>query len=130
MSVETTPMLLYAVAAVRVEPAGEADWFSRCAGAHAAIISTSEDALDIALRLPQAWNVVEGGRLRGLHDEADIMDGDARFSNGFDGSVFAIVGCDESNRYVALMQVNAAESVFWEQRLFNRGAPFETCIIW
>jgi hypothetical protein len=130
MSVETTPMLLYAVAAVRVEPTGEADWFGRCAGAHAAIISLSEDVLDIALRLPQVWNVVENARLRGLHDEADIMDGDARFSNGFDGSVFAIVGRDGSSRYVALMQVNAAESVFCEQRLFARGAAFETCILW
>ena len=52
MSVETTTMLLYAVAAIRVEPTGEAGWFNRCADAHAAIISISEDVLDIVLRLP------------------------------------------------------------------------------
>jgi len=129
MSVEITPMLLYAVAAVRVEPAGEADWFSRCTGAHAAIISISEDVLDIVLRLPQAWNAVENARLRGLHDDPDIMEGDARFLNGSDGSVFAIVGCDGSNQYVALMQMNAAESVFCEQRIFKQSTSFETCIL-
>jgi len=129
MSDETTTMLLYAVAAIRVEPTGEAGWFERCDEAHASIISISEDVLDIVLRLPQIWNVVENARLRGLHDDIDVMEGDERFANGFDGSVFAIVGCDGLNRYVALMQVNAAESVFCERRLFAPGAAFETCLI-
>jgi hypothetical protein len=122
-------MLLYAVAAIRVEPTGEAGWFDRCDDAHAAIISISEDVLDIVLRLPQAWNVVENARLRGLHDNVDVMEGDERFANGADGSVFAIVGCDGSAHYVALMQVNAAESVFCAQRLFTSGTAFETCLI-
>lgn len=129
MTVETTTMLLYAVAAIRVESTGEAGWFDRCDDAHAAIISISEDVLDIVLRLPQVWNVVENARLCGLHDNVDVMEGDERFANGSDGSVFAIVGCDGLERYVALMQVNAAESVFCEQRLFTPGTAFETCLI-
>ena len=122
-------MLLYAVAAIRVEPAGDAGWFSRCADAHAAIVSISEDVLDIVLRLPQVWNVVDNARLHGLHDDLDVMEGDERFSNGFDGSVFAIVGCEGRNRFAALMQVNAAESAFCEPRLFTHGAAFESCLI-
>ncbi|MGN6668596.1 MAG: hypothetical protein ACTHKH_16730 [Trinickia sp.] len=129
MSVETTPMLLYAVAAIRAEPTGEAGWFDRCDNAHAAIISISEDVLDIVLRLPHVWNVVENARFCGLHDNVDVMEGDERFANGPDGSVFAIVGCDGLNRYVALMQVNAAESVFCEQRLFTSCTVFEHCLI-
>jgi hypothetical protein len=129
MSDETTSMLLYAVAAIRVAPTGEAGWFERCDEAHPSIISISEDVLDIVLRLPQVWNVVENARLCGLHDDVDVMEGDERFANGCDGSVFAIVGCDGLNRYVALMQVNAAESVFCERRLFTPGAAFETCLI-
>ena len=129
MSVETTTMLLYAVAAIRVEPTGEAGWFNRCAYAHAAIISISEDVLDIVLRLPHVWNVIENAQLRGLHDDLDVMEGDERFSNGFDGSVFSIVGCEGDDRYVALMQVNAAESVFCERRLFTQSAAFESCLI-
>lgn len=121
-------MLLYAVAAIRVEPAVEPGWFGRCADAHAAIISISEDVLDIVLRLPQSWNVIENARLHGLHDEADITEGDMRFSSGFDGSVFSIVACDDRNHYVALMQVNAAESAFCERRLFTHGAAFESCL--
>jgi hypothetical protein len=129
MSVDTTTMLLYAVAAIRVQPTGEAGWFGRCAGAHPAIVSISEDVLDIVLRLPHIWNVVDDARLRGLHDDVDVMEGDERFSNGFDGSVFAIVGCECGTRYVALMQVNAAESVFCERRLFTHGVAFESCLI-
>lgn len=122
-------MLLYAVAAIRVEPAGESGWFSRCAGTHAAIISISEDVLDIVLRLPQRWNVIEEAKLRGIHDDVDVIEGDARFSDGCDGSVFAIVGCDGHDRYAALMQVNAAESAFCERRLFTQSASFEHCLI-
>ena len=122
-------MLLYAVAAIRVEPTGEAGWFDRCADAHAAIVSISEDVLDIVLRLPQVWNVVDNAQLRGLHDDVDVMEGDERFSNGFDGSVFAIVGCEDGNRYVALMQVNAAEAAFCERRLFTHSIAFERCLI-
>lgn len=122
-------MLLYAVAAIRVEPTGEAGWFNRCADAHAAIVSISEDVLDIVLRLPQAWNVIDNAQLHGLHDDLDVMEGDERFSNGVDGSVFAIVGCEGENRYVALMQVNAAESVFCERRLFTHSTAFERCLI-
>lgn len=122
-------MLLYAVAAIRVEPTCEAGWFNRCADAHATIVSISEDVLDIVLRLPQVWNVVDNAQLRGLHDDVDVMEGDERFSNGFDGSVFAIVGCGSRNRYAALMQVNAAESAFYERRLFTHSAVFECCLI-
>jgi hypothetical protein len=129
MSFEITPMLLYAVAAIRVEPAVSSGWFSRSADAHPAIISISEDVLDIVLRLPQDWNVIEDARLHGLHDEADIMEGDMRFSSGFDGSVFAIVGCEGHHRYVALMQVNAAESAFCERRLFTQNTAFERCLV-
>lgn len=122
-------MLLYAVAAMRVEPTGNPGWFGRCANAHPVVISISEDVLDIVLRLPQAWNVIEDARLHGVHDDEDIMEGDVRFSGGFDGSVFSIVRCDGQGRFVALMQVNAAEAAFCERRLYTQRTDFEHCLI-
>jgi len=63
-------LLLYAVTAVAVKPAGVPEWFRLCPGALAAVISPEEDVADVLLRLPDSWNVVEGARCDDLHDES------------------------------------------------------------
>ncbi|WP_207000167.1 hypothetical protein [Trinickia mobilis] len=122
-------MLLYAVAAVRVmrvEPGG--DWFLRCADASGTVISWSDDVLDILYRVPDNWNVVDGARCHGLHDDVDIMAGDPRFNHGADDTTCAIVGRADGARFVLLMQINAAEAVLLPERLFRERSAFEQCV--
>jgi hypothetical protein len=125
---EVQKMLLYAVAAMRVRPTANPGWFVRCDDTQASVISTSEDVLDVLLRLPQAWNVVERAYLAGVHDDTDIVEDDVRFSNGDDRSVFAIVSHDDGRRYVALLQINAVEAVLLRKCLFDRGEDIDACV--
>ncbi|WP_321839431.1 hypothetical protein [Paraburkholderia bannensis] len=121
-------LLLYAVAAVAVEPAGEPGWFRRCAHAGAAVISREEDVPDVLLRLPDCWNIADAARCCGLHDDADIVAADPRFRHGIDATAFAIVAHDDGVRHVLLMQVNAAEAVLMSERPFRERDGFERCI--
>jgi hypothetical protein len=122
------PLLLYAVAAVQVERAGADGWFRRRRGALAAVISREEDVSDILLRLPDCWNIVDAACCEGLHDEIDILAVDPRFRYGFVHATCAIVGHDDGERFVLLMQVNAAEAVLLPQRLFRERRCFEHCV--
>ncbi|WP_321876739.1 hypothetical protein [Paraburkholderia bannensis] len=121
-------LLLYAVAAVAVEPAGEPGWFRRCAHAGAAVISREEDVPDVLLRLPDCWNIADAARCCGLHDDADIVAADPRFRHGIDATAFAVVAHDDGERHVLLMQVNAAEAVLMAERLFRERDGFERCV--
>ncbi|RKF40863.1 hypothetical protein BCY88_31875 [Paraburkholderia fungorum] len=124
-------MLLYAVAAVAVERAGKrhgAAWFQRRQAALAAVISREEDVSDILLRLPDSWNIVDGARCVGLHDDADILSGDPRFNHGLSEANCAIVGHSDGARFALLMQINAAEAVLLPERLFVQRDAFEHCL--
>jgi hypothetical protein len=121
-------LLLYAVAAVAVEPEGAAGWFRRCAHLGAAVISREEDVPDVLLRLPDCWNIADAARCRGLHDDPDIVAVDPRFRHGVDDTAFAIVAHDDGRRHVLLMQVNAAEAVLMPERLFRERDGFERCV--
>ncbi|MFM0644050.1 hypothetical protein PQR14_06945 [Paraburkholderia bryophila] len=125
------PMLLYAVAALAVQRAnGSPDerWFQRRPSALAAVISREEDVSDILLRLPDSWNIVDGARCVGLHDDVDILGGDPRFNRGFVKANCAIVGHSDGVRFALLMQINAAEAVLLPERLFARRDAFEACL--
>jgi len=121
-------MLLYAVAALRVEPSSTPHWFQRCSTAHAVVISHVEDVADILLRLPDEWNLVEHARCRGLHDNLDILAADIRFNQGFDESACAIVAHNDGTQHVLLMQINSAEVILLPERLFEKHARFEHSI--
>ncbi|NYH14398.1 hypothetical protein [Paraburkholderia bryophila] len=125
------PMLLYAVAALAVQRAdgspGER-WFQRRPSALAAVISREEDVSDILLRLPDSWNIVDGARCVGLHDDVDILGGDPRFNRGFVEANCAIVGHSDGVRFALLMQINAAEAVLLPERPFVRRDAFEACL--
>lgn len=126
---EECGLLLYAVAAVAVEPdQAEPGWFRRCANAGAAVISREEDVPDVLLRLPDCWNIADAARCRGLHDDADIVAVDPRFRHGIDDTAFAIVAHDDGERHVLLMQVNAAEAVLMSERPFREREAFERCV--
>jgi hypothetical protein len=120
--------LLYAVAALAVEPAGEPGWFRRCAHSGAAVISREEDVPDVLLRLPDCWNIADAARCQGLHDDPDIVAVDPRFRHGVDDTAFAIVAHDDGRRHVLLMQVNAAEAVLMPERPFRERDAFERCV--
>jgi len=122
------PMLLYAVAALRVEPAGVDGWFRRRPGALPAVISREEDVSDILLRLPDCWNIVDGARCVGLHDEIDILTGDPRFNRGVDEANCAIVGHADGTSFALLLQINAAEAVLIPERPFRDRGTFEGCL--
>ncbi|AXL49956.1 hypothetical protein DSC91_001960 [Paraburkholderia caffeinilytica] len=122
------PMLLYAVAALRVEPDGVDGWFRRCRGALPAVISREEDVSDILLRLPDCWNIVDAARCVGLHDEIDILTGDPRFNRGIDAANCAIVGHADGTRFALLLQINAAEAVLIPERPFTDRGTFEGCL--
>ena len=121
-------MLLYAVTAVAVKPAGVPEWFRLCPGALAAVISPEEDVADVLLRLPDSWNVVEGARCDDLHDEIEVPAVDPRFHSGLVHASCAIVAHDDGARLVLLMQVNAADSVLLPCRLFRGHRTFERCV--
>ncbi|MBN3858635.1 MULTISPECIES: hypothetical protein [unclassified Paraburkholderia] len=125
---EESGLLLYAVAAVAVEPAQEPGWFRRCAHAGAAVISREEDVPDVLLRLPDCWNIADTARCHGLHDDPDIVAADPRFRHGDDDTAFAIVAHDDGLRHVLLMQVNAAEAVLMPERPFRERDGFERCV--
>ena len=125
------PMLLYAVAAVVVERADSmhgARWFQRRQAALAAVISREEDVSDILLRLPDSWNIVDGARCVGLHDDVDILSGDPRFNRGFVEANCAIAGHSDGVRFALFMQINAAEAVLLPERLFEERDAFERCL--
>ncbi|CAE6833134.1 hypothetical protein R69927_04222 [Paraburkholderia domus] len=125
------PMLLYAVAAVAVERADSRHgmrWFQRRPAALAAVISREEDVSDILLRLPDSWNIVDGARCVGLHDDVDILSGDPRFNRGFVEANCAIVGHSDGVRFALFMQINAAEAVLLPERLFVQRDAFEHCL--
>ncbi|AJZ61294.1 hypothetical protein [Paraburkholderia fungorum] len=124
-------MLLYAVAAVAVERADSrhgARWFQRRPSALAAVISREEDVSDILLRLPDSWNIVDGARCVGLHDDADILSGDPRFCRGFVETNCAIAGHSDGVRFALFLQINAAEAVLLPERLFVQRDAFERCL--
>jgi hypothetical protein len=121
-------MLLFALAAVPVEPAGAPRWFKRRLHRCASLISRDEDVSDILLRLPQSWNIVDGARCEGLHDDEDIVTGDPRFNHGFDPRSFAIVAHADGKRFAMLMLVNAAEATLLQERPFRKGEAFERCL--
>ena len=116
-------MLLYAVAAVAVERAAPA-WMAGSTSGRAhwpAVISREEDVSDILLRLPDSWNIVDGARCVGLHDEIDILTGDPRFNRGVVEANCAIVGHGDGLRFALFLQINAAEAVLIPER-FVRAA--------
>lgn len=125
------PMLLYAVAALAVQRADSGHgvrWFQRRPTALAAVISREEDVSDILLRLPDSWNIVDGARCVGLHDDVDILGGDPRFNRGFVKTNCAIVGHHDGVRFALLLQINAAEAVLLPERLFVQREAFEHCL--
>jgi hypothetical protein len=122
-------MLLFALAAMPVEPAGAARWFQRRMNSCASVISREEDVSDVLLRLPQSWNIVDGARCKGLHDDEDIVTCDPRFNQGFDSRSFAIVAHADGERFAMLMLVNAAEAALMHERPFRKGEPFERCLL-
>ncbi|OLL30628.1 hypothetical protein BTH42_15835 [Burkholderia sp. SRS-W-2-2016] len=121
-------MLLFALAATPVVPAVERGWFRRRAHACATVISREEDVSDVLLRLPQSWNIVDGARCKGLHDDEDIVASDPRFDHGCDPRSFAIVAHAGGERFAMLMMVNAAEAVLMPERLFRKEQSFERCV--
>jgi len=124
-------MRLYAGAAVAVERADSrhgARWFQRRPSALAAVISREEDVSDILLRLPDSWNIVDGARCVGLHDDADILSGDPRFCRGFVETNCAIAGHSDGVRFALFLQINAAEAVLLPERLFVQRDAFERCL--
>ncbi|WP_169742582.1 hypothetical protein [Paraburkholderia ferrariae] len=122
-------LLLYAVAAVQVEPAGVSGWFTRRRGACATVISREEDVKDILLRMPESWNVVSGARCKGLHDDIDVVTVDPRFRHGPMHASCAVVGHDDGKRFILLMQMNTADAVLLPERLFRDASTFEDCIL-
>jgi hypothetical protein len=104
-------MLLYAVAALPLERAACAGWFRRSGAAHGVVISRDGDVSEILLRVPDCWNIVDEARCHGLHDDAEIMQGDPRFARGFDTTACAVVGHSDGERFVLLLQINAAEAL-------------------
>ncbi len=121
-------MLLFALAALPVEPDGTPRWFQRRTHGCASVISREEDVSDVLLRLPQSWNIVDGARCKGLHDDEDIVACDPRFNHGFDPRSFAIVAHVDGERFAMLMLVNAAEAALMQERPFRKGEPFERCL--
>ncbi|VXC15163.1 conserved hypothetical protein [Burkholderia sp. 8Y] len=121
-------MLLFALAAMPVERAPRSGWFQPERLATARVISRTEDVSDVLLRLPQSWNIVEGARCIGLHDDEDIITADPRFHRGFDPRNFAIVGQGGGERFALLMLINAAEAALLPERLFARNQAFERCV--
>lgn len=121
-------MLLFALAAMPVQQAGERGWFERPLSAGASVISREEDVSDVLLRLPQSWNIVDGARCKGLHDDEDVVTGDPRFRHGFDPRSFAIVARADGELFAMLMVINAAEAALLPERFFGKGEPFEECV--
>ncbi len=121
-------MLLFALAAMPVEPAGAPGWFQRRMHTCASVISREEDVSDVLLRLPQSWNIVDDARCKGLHDDEDIVTSDPRFNQGFDPRSFAIVAHADGERFAMLMLINAAEAALMQERFFRKGQPFEHCV--
>lgn len=120
--------LLYAVAAVCVEPSGRSGWFRRVDDANGCVISTCEDVLDVLLRLPETWNDVAGARLMGLHDDDEIIETDPRFSQCDSNDAFAVIAHEDGERYIAMVQISAVEAVFFRRRLFKRGMDIQACV--
>src|SRR5215469_18858655 len=104
-------LLLFPVAALRVESAGEPLWFRRAPNSHAAVISNFGDVPDVLMRLPQCWCVVPGAQLEGLHDDEDIANADPRFNGELPSRSFAVVRHTDCQINVALLLMNAAEAV-------------------
>jgi hypothetical protein len=121
-------MLLFSVAAVTVEHDIEKGWFRRHAGAIAAVISLSEDVMDILLRLPESWEIIVDARVRGIHDDSDIMDADPRFNRGVDDSCYAVVGDAAREKFALLLLINAVEAILLPQRIFIGREKFEACL--
>lgn len=121
-------MLLFALAAMSLERAHLPGWFRCHASPGARVISREEDVSDVLLRLPQSWNIVDGARCIGLHDDEDIVACDPRFYSGFDPRRFAIVAHADGERFVLLMLINAAEAALLPERLFRKGEAFEHCV--
>lgn len=120
--------LLYAVVAMRVQPAGESNWFRRVDDANGCLISTYGDVLDVLLTLPETWNIVQRARLTGLHDDNEIIEEDLRFSQGDNDSAFAVIAHADGQRYIAMVQVGAVEAVFFRRRIFKGGTDIEACL--
>lgn len=91
------------------------------------IISCGEDVLDILLRLPPSWNLVEQALFRGLHDDEDIVTVDPRFRRGVDRTTYAVVSHDDGERFALLMLVNAVEAALMVHRPFRGERCFDAC---
>lgn len=121
-------LLLHAVAVVSAIRTQRPGWFARQPDAAPVVISCEEDVPDILLRLPPCWNMVDGARFSGLHDDEDIVSVDARFRHGAGRSSYAVVAHDDGARFALLMLVNAAEAALMPRRLFRGGRRFEACL--
>lgn len=121
-------LLLFPVAALRVEETGEPLWFRRAHNSYAAIISDFGDVTDVLARLPECWHVVSHAQLEGLHDDEDIMTADPRFNGELPRHNFAVVRHTDRRVNVALLLINAAEAILLPTRLFGARDRFEACV--
>ncbi|MBB5503824.1 hypothetical protein [Paraburkholderia atlantica] len=121
-------LLLFPVAALRVEAADEPLWFRRAPNSHAAVISEFGDVTEVLARVPESWCVVPGAQLEGLHDDEDITSADPRFSGELSGHHFAVIRHTDRCINVALLVINAVEAVLLPTRLFASRAHFEDCV--
>lgn len=121
-------LLLFPVAAMLVEPAAEPGWFHRLDPAQAAVVCEYCDVRDVLLRLPECWMIVSEARLKGLHDDCDLLDADPRFNGTLGDTGFAVVRHDTLALFVMLMTIGAAEAVLLQKRLFSECEPFSMCV--
>lgn len=121
-------LLLFPVAAILVEPAAEPGWFCRLEHAQAAVICEYCDVRDALLRLPEGWMIISDARLKGLHDDCDLMEADPRFNGTLGDTGFAVVRHDSDSLFVMLMTIGAAEAVLLPKRLFIDCEPFSMCV--
>lgn len=121
-------LLLFPVAALRVEATDEPLWFRRGSHSHAAVISDFGDVTDVLARLPEHWCIVPGAQLEGVHDDQDIMSADPRFNGELPRHHFAVVRHSDRRINVALLLINAAEAVLLPTRLFGSRDHFEACV--
>jgi hypothetical protein len=121
-------LLLFPVAALRVEASDEPLWFRRASNAHAAVISDFGDVTDVLARLPECWCIVPGAQLEGVHDDEDIMSADPRFNGELPRHHFAVIRHTDRRVNVALLLINAAEAVLLPTHLFGSRDQFEACV--
>lgn len=126
---DNASMLLYAVAAIELAPTVSRGWFRPKEGAIACVISRSEDVEDILLRLPDAWAIVSAAKVKGIHDDTDILEADYRFNRGADEACCAVVSLQGTELFALLIQINAVEAALLPERLFKVRDRFGDCLL-